>query len=197
MTNIFERLLLVKVVILACFVLSACSLSNQNQPLAQYYLFDANPSRLVVKPHATAIKINRINLPLYLNTSNLIMLDGESGIIPANFHLWADSLDRSIERALINDLNLLNNEFQFVSDCQECSSLTLTIDHFYPTSTGKVLLAGRYVFEGSTGALPFFIENRLEAAGYEHAVAAMRKQIKALAVDITATLSVVKKDETN
>jgi uncharacterized lipoprotein YmbA len=173
--------------VVRCFVylfggllLSACSLSGENHQTTNYYLFDANPSKLLAKPSATNIMLSEVKLPLYLNSSNLVMLDQNLNIVPANFHVWADSLDKAIQRALLNDLNASSAAFQFVKRCQQCTSIVLQIDHFYPTSDGQVLLSGHWYIAQSDETIPFFIEDKLEESGYSNAVLRMRAQIKVL-----------------
>jgi uncharacterized lipoprotein YmbA len=166
--------------LLVIFVISACSSTDSDQPETVYYLFDANPSQLPVKSSATKVKLSNVSLALYLKTSNLIMLDEASNVVPANFHLWADGLESAIKRALLNDLNSESEHIQFVQTCHDCVSIMVHVDHFYPNNQGKVLLAGHWLIEDSNMTIPFYIEDELEEDGYAHAVLKMRAQVKRL-----------------
>jgi uncharacterized lipoprotein YmbA len=168
---------------LFCLLLAACSTTTQ-APDTTYYLFDAEPMAQKQKSAEARIRLNQVNIPDYLSTNQLVMRDSGHILIKANYHSWADSLDEAIQRALMNDLNNLNLQNEFVAWCDECAELSVTIEHFYPSSNGKLLLSGFFEISGKDGMHKisrFQLVDELSSDGYANAVKQMRKQVGELA----------------
>jgi uncharacterized lipoprotein YmbA len=176
----------ISLLIVAWVFLAACTTTSQ-APDTTYYLFDAEPVSQKQKVAKTRIMLRKVSVPDYLSTNQLVMRDSGHILIKANYHSWADSLDESIQRALISDLNNLNDDMEFVMACIDCVSVKVTIEHFYPSSDGKLLLSGSFEVSSSTGEYTisrFQLLDELEGDGYANAVKQMRKQVRLLALRI-------------
>jgi len=128
-----------------CALLTSCT-TTTTAPETTYYLFDAQPSPSSQKASTTRVMVDEIVLPDYLSTSQLVMKDEGHTILKANYHSWADSLNESIKRALINDLNDASPNTEFVALCQKCARISVTVQHFYPSTDGTLLLAGYFEY---------------------------------------------------
>ncbi|MFT5711713.1 MAG: putative lipoprotein YmbA [Glaciecola sp.] len=173
-----------------CFLLMSCGITLQ-APVPTYYLLDAKPLAQKQKVTRARIKLEKINLPDYLSTNNLVMRDSGHILIKANYHSWADSLDDAIQRALLNDLNNLNEQREFVGWCSDCESIRVTIQHFYPAADGKLLLSGFFevsLKNDETKLFRFQLSDDLSSDGYANAVKQMREQIGTLATQINQAL---------
>jgi len=180
----------VPILVVFCLLVSACGTMKQ-APDVTYYLFDADPVAQKYKATELKIKIEKVTLPDYLSSSELVMRESGHVLIKANYHSWADSLDESIQRALLNDLNNMNAESEFVVWCSPCDSISVTIEHFYPSAEGKLLLSGFFEVSKSKGEnkLSYFqLVDELSVDGYANAVKQMRAQIAELAAQINQNL---------
>ena len=180
----------VSMLVVFCLLVSACGTLKQ-APDTTYYLFDADPVAQQHKVTEARIKLEKVTLPDYLSGSQLVMRESEHELIKANYHSWADSLDESIERALLNDLNNINAENEFVVWCSPCDSISVTIEHFYPSAEGKLLLSGYFEISKSKGENKlshFQLLDELSVDGYANAVKQMRAQISELAAQINQNL---------
>lgn len=172
-------------------LMSVSCATNTRAPEITYYLFDAQPLAQKQKKTNSRISVNKVNLPDYLSTNQLVMRDSGHILIKANYHSWADSLDEAMQRALVNDLNHLNDDTQFVHRCDACRSVRVTVEHFYPSANGTLLLSG--FFEVSTPnkaeqLTRFQLLSELDSDGYASAVKQMRIQVSTLAEQISNTL---------
>nr|WP_297349965.1 ABC-type transport auxiliary lipoprotein family protein [uncultured Glaciecola sp.] len=176
--------------IVFCFFLMSCGITSQ-APVTTYYLLDAEPLAQKQKVTSARIKLEKINIPDYLSTNQLVMRDSGHILIKASYHSWADSLDDAIQRALLNDLNNLNEQSEFVGWCSGCDSISVTIEHFYPAAEGTLLLSGffeLYSKDGETKLFRFQLVNNLSTDGYANAVKQMREQVGTLAAQINHAL---------
>jgi uncharacterized lipoprotein YmbA len=175
---------------LTLFALVGC-INTQQAPETFYYILDSTPESTA---HTTAaktgenvkqIKVNPVVLPDYLNQPNLVLKLSDHQIKIANYHFWAEDLRQSIQQVLINELNLQNPQITFAKVCSgACLTLDITIDHFYPTEDGNVLLAGTYYRSDKSLQKRFVINKSLREGGYDEAVPTMRALLSELASEI-------------
>ena len=176
-------------VLLLTFSMVGC-VSNTTAPQSFYYILDAQPisaqqireDEKVGNP-APLVKVLPINLPEYLNQPNLVLKLSNHQIKIANYHFWAEDLSQGIQRVLINTLNNKNNTSAYTAICLKCTELLVTIDHFYPTEQGDVVLSGSYQRVGANESpqqMSFSFTKRLDEGGYDEAVAAMRSLLNDL-----------------
>jgi uncharacterized lipoprotein YmbA len=183
-----------KPLILVISMLLMSCITTGPAPDIRYYLFDAEPPVQKEKAARLIIELKDVKLPDYLSTNQLVMLDSEHILIKANYHSWADSLDESIQRALVNDLNNLSKDKEFVAGCENCkksASLSVTVEHFYPSTGGKLLLSGSFEFmdpQNENQLTRFQLLNELDSDGYANAVKQMRAQVSDLAESIIAAI---------
>lgn len=173
-----------------CLLLMSCGTMSQ-APDPTYYLFDAEPRVQELKNTTSIIKLEQIKLADYLSTHQLVMRDGGQVLIKANYHSWADSLEDAIGRVLLSDLNNLNENTEFVTQCNSCDSISVTIEHFYPGADGKLLLSGFFKISSKNAKNSrshFQLVDDLSIDGYANAVKQMREQVDALAVQINQKL---------
>jgi uncharacterized lipoprotein YmbA len=173
------------------FLLSACSAIEKEQPV-NYYVLDAKPSALTAKAITRNIAIDRVDLPDYLNQPNIVLRDDSQKLHVAYYHSWADDLGSSIRRVMISELNVLSDDSRFSARCLDCESIKLSLNHFYPTTQGEVVLAGDFQIKPLNKAITtqsFLITLDLENDGYEHAVDKMRLALFQLAAKINNTLA--------
>ncbi len=166
----------------ALIAVSSCSSTTDDQSIS-YYLLDPLPVQVQRRPGAESIQLLPINLPDYLRQNRLVIRKGGNQIQQAGFHSWADGLSDSIRRVLINNLNEASADYSFVKNCGNCKGLLISIDHFYPTEDGQVVLSGLLEIEADEEATvrePFFFSNRLRADGYDNSVSQMRELLDEL-----------------
>ena len=175
---------------LTLFALAGC-INTQQTPETFYYILDRSPvSAEYAKTAKTGdkvkqVKVNQVVLPDYLNQPNLVLKLSDHQIKIANYHFWAEDLRQSIQQVLINELNVNNPDTTFAKVCSgACTSLDITIDHFYPTEDGDVLLAGTYYQSSNKIVNRFVLKRNLNKGGYNEAVPAMRALLSELASQI-------------
>ncbi|MEO0442909.1 MAG: ABC-type transport auxiliary lipoprotein family protein [Pseudomonadota bacterium] len=180
-------------------LLPACSSTNK-PPTIKYYLLDLPPefSTFASKQfNKNLVKVNRADLPDYLEQPNLVIREDNQQIRIANYHSWADNLGESIRRVLINNLNAKNNNYNFVKECKDCANLKISIEHFYPTNDGKVVLIGIYSIEkmtatkkGETFSERFMLSQDIQIDGYDHAVKKMSELLSQLSEQMTQNITI-------
>lgn len=118
----------------------------------------------------------------------------------SHYDLWGESLTNAIEKSLKQDLNNLaeKNKVAFVAQVdKKLPSLSVEIDHFYPSAQANVILAGRYWFSANSNnakatvsqvsiPIEFNFERSLTNNGYAAAVKGMRNMITELAQKISS-----------
>jgi len=168
-------------------VISACGTSGDKAPVPRFYLLDDLPKPIENRADAL-IALNKIIVPDFLKQRNLVIRQQNQQISIANFHSWADDLPESIRRVVINDLNRNNRKYRITKYCSDCPVLSISIDHFYPTDDGSVMLAGSYVLDSNSSAESiretFSFTGTLRSDGFTEAVFQMRQLLRLLSDDI-------------
>lgn len=170
------------------FFLFGCSSTS---PQVNYYLLDSEPKAIQNKAALKTVQLNPIHLPRYLDQPQLVTRDNNQKLIIANYHSWADDMSNAIRRILVNDLNNSIDDIFYIESCQNCESLTISIEHFYPTVNGEVVLSGKYHRKknNKNHHATFFLTDDLERDGYDHAVKKMRQLLQKLAHQINKDVS--------
>ena len=180
-------------ILLVSMLLMSC-ITTTPAPDITYYLFDAEPIIHKEKTSRSLVELREVKLPDYLSSNHLVMLDSGHVLIKANYHSWADSLDEAMQRALVNDLNNLSEDNAFVTWCESCKknmSVGVTVEHFYPSIDGKLLLSGYFEIMGlqdENELTRFQLLSDLDSNGYANAVKQMRSQVRSLAERINAVI---------
>jgi uncharacterized lipoprotein YmbA len=168
--------------------------SSTAPPETFNYILDNQPTGIqstlktaTVLTKQTAIRVLAVQVPDYLNQPNLVLKLSDHQIKIANYHFWAEDLSQSIQRVLINELNSTHSDFSYRERCAGCDELAITIDHFYPTEQGNVVLSGSYekvTKDDNRGHVRFYLTQKLEKGGFDEAVSVMRALLGELAQQI-------------
>ncbi|WP_444996386.1 PqiC family protein [Aliikangiella sp. IMCC44359] len=186
------------------FTLYGCSSNSVDK--TQYYLLNNNPLKTKSINNINhsntqtqkAIYLNRIVLPDYLLQPRLVMKISTNQLHYAQYHLWAEALESSIPKVIINNLNQ-NSESYYLTQTNQYSmdhqNLTIQIDHFYPTHESKVILSGQY-WLANQNQIPknatFYFEKQLSQNGYAHAVSSMQLLLDELTQHLSQFLTQLK-----
>lgn len=175
---------------LVLFALVGC-INTQPALDTYYYILDNTPqsqAHSAVNSGSTTslkqVKVRSVAMPDYLNQPNLVIKLSDHQIKIANYHFWAEDLRQSVQQVLINELNLKNPETSFIQTCVSCDELVITVDHFYPTQSGDVVLSGSYYRTSNYVLNNFVLKRTLDKGGYDEAVSAMRLLLGELADQI-------------
>lgn len=188
-----HKILLKSTFVLLFVLLQAC-VSSKPPPDTFYYVLDPAPRYKLEKTSARQYQVLPVVLPNYMYQPNLVLKLSDHQIKITNYHYWADDLRKSVQRVLINELNHLNAELSFVDKCKSCvGSISISIDHYYPTESGDVLLAGTYVIENTllpdqTTSHNFQFSTTLKDGGFDESVAKMRALLDQLSMSVNAKL---------
>lgn len=142
---------LVIVVGICCWFISACvNLGPSTSPATRFYLLESKidasmPTQAASRLKGVAVGIRPVEIPAYLDRSQLVTrLDG-SELRVDEFSQWAEPLGDSISRVIEENLHALTGSRQLYSSIQWHPSkldLLLSIDvlGFEGDATGKVTL---------------------------------------------------------
>jgi len=176
--------------------------SSAPTPETNYYLLN-NQQSIKLKSSTvdttskrTQMIILSINdLPEYLAQPYLVMQMADHQLHYANFHMWAEPLQKGMSKTLLHDLNNLDPGIYFVGKSRgvmenKLTTLFVNIDYFHASSNSKVVLSGQYWLSKQDGnSLPkeqnFYFERQLEQDGYPHSVAKLRMLLTKLAEKIS------------
>lgn len=181
--------------------LLACSSSPEK--MSYYTLHEATQKQVQeVTADAYIVALTEISVADYLMQARLAMLSKQHQIYFSPLHGWAESLDLGLEKSLIQDLNELQGEQQFVGGQSPWRNkrkfeLQINVDDFVPTHNSEVIFTGEFTLLNSRGepllSRSFNLRRDLAEDGYGHSVSVMRKMVKLLAQDIARALSVLQR----
>jgi len=182
--------LLIIAILTGCLL--GCASSSKQTPIKSYYVLDGAVA-LPPEKKGLTVKLDRISLAEYLNQSSLITRQNGQTISPARYHHWAESLPSLLHRSLKSELNLGSHSTLFVDRCSSnCPVISVSVDHFYPTEEGEVILAGDYSItelnSDDSSSIAFLYKSNLSNDGYEHAVRELKAHVVSLAKDINKHL---------
>ncbi|GAA0853327.1 PqiC family protein [Aliiglaciecola litoralis] len=188
---------MIKTVIIGLLlVLAGCS----TKPVAilDYYLLDnAEPKATHSKqniPRVT-ITIQDIGLADYLTQANLAIQLASHQLYYSKQHLWAEPLQKGIQKALLKDLNAATSEFAFVNTRSAMAhapdvTIGIQVDHFVATHESMVVMAGYYWLQPNNDKqmtkqlTRFHFSKPLEQDGFPHSVSQLRVLISELSDEI-------------
>jgi uncharacterized lipoprotein YmbA len=193
--------------ILSTLVMAGCSSSPTT---THYYLLNKPPAlsqnttKLESKSESKnsqstkAIITVQVKLADYLNQPFVVMQQGTHKIHYSSFHLWAEPLLLSVQKALLSDLNLNNIEIKFINEALNKSNvhstnLTVEVDYFHIGKDSRVILSGQYYWQKNNELLvnipkQFLFHQQLKSDGYDGAISQQRNLITQLAESITIEL---------
>ena len=122
-----KRISILAVIATGVATLSGCGL-NQPAPEMKYHLLDNQKVAMNHQLPETKVAIAKVKLSDYLLQPNLVMRVQDNQLDVANYHSWAEPLDKAVQRILIDNLNQKRSETGFVDRCQNCSQVHVFID---------------------------------------------------------------------
>lgn len=182
------------ILLLTLGLLAGCS--STPQQLNYYFLTPSGEAietdKAASSQEASIVLLEEIRLADYLNQSSLTMQLNDYQLYYARQHIWAEPLQSSISKALLNDLNR-QRDLRFIglrepSGAEPAFRLSVQIDHFVATDNAEVIASGKYWLANGDGQLlldnSFALERSLQRDGYLHAVEQLRGLLAELAQQI-------------
>jgi uncharacterized lipoprotein YmbA len=192
-----KPLMLILSTVLIGAVMGGCSSDPVNS--TQYYLLSNQQtnqsSTEPLKQKITVLKV--LELPQYLNQSQLVLQMNDHQLHYADFHMWAEPLKEGFTKALMMDLNRINSPVQFVSERlkrpTDKNTLYVELAFFHADNDSQVTLSGQYWFKdenNETMLQPyhFSFKQQLSQDGYASSVAQMRQLVGLLAAEVVKVL---------
>jgi uncharacterized lipoprotein YmbA len=159
------------------FVIGLAGCAAGPAPIEYYVLAPpvAASDSIVERSNKPALVIDSVELAAYLRQTGMIIQTGENQLLISRNHLWAESLELALPKALVREL------------------LRLRIDSLQSTDRGEVVSAGRYqLISAQDAAAPivvdFNFQRDLEQDGYAYAVEQMSGLIGQIAGAILASV---------
>ncbi len=139
--------------------------------------------------------VGPVQLPEYLNRRGLAIQIDSNQIQTANHHFWAEPLEEAISKVLVRDIAILasgvtvDRDAGRWTDSGDCR-LRIEFDKFHATDRSRVVSSGRYWVSSSDSDVKqeFETTQTLSADGHANAVAALRRSLATLAMQITNTI---------
>ena len=175
--------------------LMACS----SKPLNLNYYVLATPQLETWSSNPAArqpIVLQPVLLADYLKQSSLVMQIADHQMYFSRQDIWAERLDKAIQKTLLEDLNH-SQHYQYraypgLHTESNALSLSVQIDYFHPTFKSTVVSSGRYwiVDPSKQKSLEktFYLSLVLEQDGYAHAVQQQRELLRLLATEIQQSI---------
>ena len=167
--------------ILIATCLAACA-SGPAAPIEYYVLAPpiATADSVVERSNKPTLVIENVDLAAYLRQTGMIIQTGDSQILVSRNHLWAESLELALPKALVRELQRQSDEYSYYLKTVDWVGetdyrLRLRIDSLQSTDRGEVVSTGRYqlVSAGNPGSpvlVDFAFARDLDQDGYAYAV---------------------------
>ena len=181
-------------------LLSSCT----SKPLSvRYYLLHTPENKVSnttletkhIKTKPIAV-LQSLDVADYLRQSSLVMQVDQHELYYSRQDVWAEKLQSSFYKALLQDLNATGQR-NFVASSSPnathaAAAITIKLEHFHATDSSTVVSSGRYWLsvnnpqtaknnDLATSSHTFFFESQLKQDGYAHAV----EQLRTLVVDLS------------
>ena len=169
-------------------------------PIEYYVLAPAVQSRdsVVERAGKPTVVIENVELAAYLRQPGLVMQTGNNQLVISKTHLWAESLELALPKALVRDLQRQSDDYSYYLKTLDWVGeadyrLRLRIDSLQATDQGEVVASGRFqLIPGSAAATPVFVDfsfrRELQQDGYAYAVEQMRVLLAEIAGAILASV---------
>jgi uncharacterized lipoprotein YmbA len=177
--------------------------SCTSEPLdVRYYLLHT-PSQPIKttadQANLPIVLVQKIKLADYLRQSSMSMQIGQHEMYYSRQDVWAETLQSSFQKALLQDLNISTQHLythNFTPNtAQTMANIELKLEHFHATDDSTVITSGQYWITPTTSkntqnvsansiVQNFYFELTLEEDGYPHAVKQLRKLVTMLSKQI-------------
>jgi uncharacterized lipoprotein YmbA len=188
----------IMITLLSLVLLASCT----SKPLmVKYYLLHTPDNKILNTRVQTKpiVILQMVDVAEYLNQSGLVMQIDKFELYYSRQDVWAEKLQSSFYKALLEDLNATGQRNYVVYDSPNAvfasSRIKIELAHFHATDTSSVVSSGRYWLslnspqsteqnELTSLSHAFFFESELKQDGYAHAVKKLRTLINDLAKQI-------------
>ena len=143
--------------------------------------------------------LQSLNVADYLRDSSLVMQVNQYELQYSRQDVWAEKLQSSFYKALLQDLNGSNNRSYVAESSPNAmhaeTAIIIKLDHFHITDASSVVSSGRYWLsvnesqkskniDPTASSHTFYFESPLKQDGYAHAVEQLRALVDNLAKQI-------------
>lgn len=181
-----------------CMLLISCT----SNPLSvRYYLLHTPEGNLstTTDSEKPIVVLHSLNVADYLRQTSLIMQIDQHELYYSRENVWAENLQSSFYKALLQDLNATGQRNYVTSSAPEAmeatTSIKIDLSHFHATDNSTVISSGRYWLTGNEHQLienkkhalsshTFFFESELKQDGYAQAVRQLRTLVTSLSKQI-------------
>jgi uncharacterized lipoprotein YmbA len=140
-----------------------------------------------------------LNVADYLRQTSLIMQIDQHELYYSRENVWAENLQSSFYKALLQDLNAIGQRNYVTSSAPEAieanASIKIDLSHFHATNNSTVVSSGRYWLtendhqpiknkKHALSSHTFFFESELKQDGYAQAVRQLRALVTSLSKQI-------------
>jgi uncharacterized lipoprotein YmbA len=186
------------ITLLSLVLLASCT----SKPLMVKYYSLHTPDNKILNTRVQTkpiIILQMVDVAEYLNQSGLVMQIDKYELYYSRQDVWAEKLQSSFYKALLEDLNAAGQRNYVVYNSPSAvfasSKIKVELAHFHATDTSTVVSSGRYWLslndpqaaenkKFTTTSQVFFFESELKQDGYAHAVEKLRTLINDLAKQI-------------
>ncbi|MDX3773818.1 ABC-type transport auxiliary lipoprotein family protein [Chromatiaceae bacterium AAb-1] len=166
--------------------LLGCSSPQQS---SYYQLPAVTGQQQEVKQAAHYLFVEQVQVANYLNGNGIVLQLSDVELSVARQHLWADALDKQLQRQLINRLELLLPDYQVGNLAQPGAyRVQVQVERFHGLPDGKAVISGRYNLPQLQQQYPFYFEIALAEKGYSGLVNALGQGWQKLAEQIAASI---------
>jgi uncharacterized lipoprotein YmbA len=142
------------------------------------------------------VVLQALNVADYLRQKSLVMQVDKHQLYYSRQNVWAENLQTSFYKALLQDLNAASQLNYVASTAPEAkgasTSITVELAHFHATDNSTVVSSGRYWLSKNASqtikktkpdisSYSFFFESELNQDGYTQAVKQLRASVTNLA----------------
>ncbi|MEQ8484413.1 MAG: PqiC family protein [Pseudomonadales bacterium] len=160
-----------------------------------YYLLDPGATqaqRVVEHAQRPILGLERVDLAAYLKQPGMVLQTGDHQVQLSRTHLWAESLDLALPKALVRALQARTDAYSCVLGGGDWAGpadlrLRVRIDSLQANDRGEVVAAGRYQLlaaDRPPRLADFRFSRDLTEDGHAHAVARMRELLDDIAAAI-------------
>jgi uncharacterized lipoprotein YmbA len=173
-----------------------------SKPLSvRYYLLYTPENKVpVISNDAKPIAVLKsLDVADYLRQSSLVMQVAQHELYYSRQDVWAEKLQSSFYKALLQDLNATGQRNYVASFSPSAThaavDITVKLEHFHATDSSTVVSSGRYWLsvnerqtdknnDLATTSHSFFFESQLKQDGYAHSVEQLRTLVHSLSKQI-------------
>ena len=187
------------VLLLMCTGLASCTSTPATQ--IEYYMLSppiATTDSVVELANKPSLVIESIDLAAYLKQSGMIIQTGDNQLLISKSHLWAESLDLALPKALVRELQKQSGHYSYYLKTADWVGhtdyrLRLRIGSLQSTEEGEVVSAGRYqLISASNPSEPVFVDfnyqREIQQDGYADVLVQMNAILGEIASAIIATV---------